>query len=110
MRFGEAEIARFAAAGPLGAVVATEMRAWMRRWDEDFEVPHDPLTALAMLQPGLFAFTPPVAVRVSDGTDGPQGAVRVVDGPGSVRIATGVDIDAARTAMADRIAAGLSVS
>lgn len=107
VRFGEAEVARFAATGPLGAVIATEMRAWMRRWDEDFEVPHDPLTALAMLEPGLFTVTPPVAVRVSDGSDGPAGAVRVVEGPGSVRIATGVDIDAARTAMADRIAAGL---
>jgi hypothetical protein len=36
-----------------------------------------------------------------------EGAVRVVDGPGTVRIATGVDVDAARTAMADRIARGL---
>jgi purine nucleosidase len=107
VRFGEAEVARFAAAGPLGAVLATEMRAWMRRFDEDFEVPHDPLTALTLLEPDLFAFDPPGAVRVSDGTDGPAGAVRRIDGAGTVRIATGVDVDAARTALADRIAAGL---
>ena len=110
VRFGEAEIARYEACGELGRILGAEMRAWMARWDEDFEVPHDPLTALAMLQPELFTFTPPAAVRVADGTDGPAGAVRVVDGPGTVRIATGVDVDAARTAMADRIAAGLSVS
>lgn len=107
VRFGEAEIARFAACGALGAVLATEMRAWMRRWDEDFEVPHDPLTALALLEPDLFAFEAPVAVRVSDGSDGPEGAVRRVDGDGAVRIAVGVDVDAARTALADRIARGL---
>ncbi len=107
VRFGEPEIARFEACGELGRIVAREMRAWMARWDEDFEVPHDPLTALAILQPELFTFTPPVAVRVSDGTDGPEGAVRVIEGTGTVRIATGVDVDAARTAMADRIAAGL---
>jgi purine nucleosidase len=107
VRFGEAEIARFEACGALGRILAAEMRAWMARWDEDFEVPHDPLTALAMLQPELFTFTPPVAVRVGDGTDGPAGAVHVVDGPGTVRVATGVDVDPARTAMADRIAAGL---
>ncbi|MBW4041159.1 MAG: nucleoside hydrolase [Acidobacteria bacterium] len=105
VRFGEPEIARFAARGELGRILAAEIRAWMARWDEDFEVPHDPLTALALLQPELFAFTPPVAVEVAD-----SGAVRVVDRPGSVRIATGVDVDEARRAMADRIAAGLSVS
>jgi purine nucleosidase len=107
VRFAEAEIARFEACGELGRILATEMRAWMDRWDEDFEVPHDPLTALAMLQPELFTFTPPIAVRVSDGTDGPAGAVRVVEGSGTVRVATGVEVDAARTAMADRIAVGL---
>jgi purine nucleosidase len=103
VRFAEAEIARFAATGPLGAIVAGEMRSWMARWDEDFEVPHDPLTALALLQPELFSFTPPVAVEVSA-----SGTVRIVDGPGSVRVATGVDVDAARAAMADRITAGLT--
>jgi purine nucleosidase len=102
VRFDEAEIARFAAVGELGRVIAAEMRAWMARWDEAFEIPHDPLTALALLQPELFTFTPPVAVAVSE-----EGAVRVLDGPGSVRIATGVDVERARTAMADRIARGL---
>jgi purine nucleosidase len=107
VRFGEAEILRFASCGHLGAVIAAEMHAWMRRWNEDFEVPHDPLTALALLEPDLFTFAPDAAVRVSDGEDGPAGAVRIVDGPGAVRIATGVDVAAARTAMADRIARGL---
>jgi purine nucleosidase len=104
VRFDEPEIERFAACGELGRIIAREMRAWMARWDEDFEVPHDPLTALALLQPELFTFSAPCAVEVSE-----AGAVRVVDGPGTVRIATGVDVDAARTAMADRIARGLSV-
>jgi purine nucleosidase len=107
VRFGEPEIERFAATGHLGAVIAAEMRAWMRRWDEDFEVPHDPLTALALLEPQLFTFTEPGAVRVSDGGDGPEGAVRRIDAPGGVRIALGVDVDAARSSMADRIARGL---
>ncbi|WP_375388994.1 nucleoside hydrolase [uncultured Amnibacterium sp.] len=102
VRFGEAEIARFASCGALGAILATEMRSWMARWDEDFEVPHDPLTALAMLQPDLFSFSPPGAVEVAR-----TGAVRRLGREGSVRVATGVDVDAARTAMADRIARGL---
>ena len=105
--FDEHEIERFESCGRLGAILAVEMRAWMRRWDEDFEVPHDPLTAMALLEPGMFSFGPACAVRVSDGADGPAGAVRVVEGAGSVRIATDVDVPAARAAMADRIAAGL---
>ncbi len=78
----------------------------MARWDEDFEVPHDPLTALALLQPELFTFAPPRRGRVSDGGDAVP-AAWAGRRRGSVRIATGVDIDAARTAMADRIARGL---
>lgn len=110
VRFGEAEIARFAACGYLGAVLAVEMHAWMRRWDEGFEVPHDPLTALAIVEPELFAFAEPCAVEVSDGRDGafgPEGAVRRLDEPGTVRVATDVDVDAARRSMADRIARAL---
>jgi purine nucleosidase len=107
VRFGEAEIARFAACGHLGAILAVEMRAWMRRWDEDFEVPHDPLTALAMLEPTLFAFTPPGTAHVADGTDGPAGAVRWEAGAGTVRVAVDVDVDAARASLADRIVRGL---
>lgn len=110
VRFGEAEVARFAACGALGAVLATEMRAWMQRWDEDFEVPHDPLAALLLVEPQLFTVAEPCAVEVSDGADGsfgPEGAVRRLDAPGSVRVATGVDAEAARASMADRIARGL---
>lgn len=107
VRFGEAEVARFAACGRLGEVIAAEMRAWMQRWDDEFEVPHDPLSALALLEPALFTFTAPVAVRVSDGTDGPEGAVRVIEGEGAMRVATGVDVAAARASLADRIARGL---
>lgn len=108
VRFGEAEVERFAACGHLGAIVAAEMRAWMRRWGEDVEVPHDALTALALLRPELFAFAEPCAVLVSDGGDGsPAGAVRRLPEPGGVRIATRVDVRAATDELADRIAHGL---
>lgn len=102
VRFGEAEVARFAACGHLGAILAVEMRAWMRRTGDDFEVPHDPLTALALLEPQHFAFTEPAAIEVAD-----DGAVRRIDAPGTVRVATAVDVDAARRSMAGRIARGL---
>lgn len=107
VHFEEPEIARFAACGPLGSIIAGEMRSWMARWDEPFEVPHDPLTALALLEPHLFEFAAPCAVSVSDGSDGPEGAVRRLDQRGTVRVATAVDVPAARTSTADRIARGL---
>ncbi len=42
------------ASGPFGAALERDTRRWMVRWGEDFEVPHDAVVALAMLQPGLF--------------------------------------------------------
>lgn len=102
VRFGETEVARFAACGHLGAILAVEMHAWMRRTGDDFEVPHDPLTALGLLEPDLFAFAEPATVEVS-----PDGRVRRLDRPGTVRVATDVDVATARRSMADRIARGL---
>lgn len=108
VRFGQAEVRRFAACGRLGAILAAEMRAWMRRWHEDVEVPHDPLTALALIEPDLFAFAVPCAVEVAHGSDArPAGAVRRLAAAGSVRVATDVDAGAAARSIADRIAAGL---
>ncbi|MFD1720035.1 nucleoside hydrolase [Amnibacterium endophyticum] len=110
VRFDEAEVARFAACGYLGAVLAVEMHAWRRRWDEDFEVPHDPLAALTLIEPDLFTFAEPCAVEVSDGADGafgPEGAVRRTGEAGTVRVVTDVDVEAARRSMADRIARAL---
>jgi hypothetical protein len=49
----------------------------------------------------------PSAVTVSDGDGGPEGAVRRRDARGTVRIATGVDADAAGRATVDRVSAGL---
>lgn len=107
--FDEREVRRIGACGRLGAIIATEMRSWMARWDEAVEVPHDPLTALALLEPALFAFAEPCAVEVSDGSDDrPEGAVRRLPEPGTVRVATDVDVEGARAAMADRIVAGLA--
>lgn len=104
----EPDVARMERTGELGRLLALQARAWMRRWDEDHEIPHDPLTLLALLRPELFEFTEPGAVVVSDGSDGQQpGHTRFIPGAGTVRCVTGVDVKGAAREIADRIVAGL---
>ncbi|MFD1714475.1 nucleoside hydrolase [Amnibacterium flavum] len=105
----EPDVARIEQTGELGRLLAVQARAWMRRWDEDYEIPHDPLTLLALLRPDLFEFTGPGTVVVSDGTDGQEvGCTRFIPGAGSVRLVTGVDVEGAAREIADRIVAGLA--
>ncbi|MDQ1512410.1 MAG: hypothetical protein QOC59_252 [Microbacteriaceae bacterium] len=108
VHFSAAEADRFAAAGPLGEIIAAEMRAWMKRWDEDFEVPHDPLAALVLVAPELFTFSPEGRATVSDGSDGrPEGALSHQPGEGRVRFVTAVDVEAATEQLAERIVRGV---
>ncbi|MFI1753351.1 hypothetical protein [Streptomyces sp. NPDC020571] len=47
-------IERVRAAGPYGAALARETDAWTGFTAEGRSVPHDPITALAMLRPELY--------------------------------------------------------
>ncbi|MET0591031.1 MAG: nucleoside hydrolase [Naasia sp.] len=108
VRLHEADMARFERIGVLGGLLAVQARAWMRRWDEDFELPHDPLTLLALLEPHHFTFSGPGRITVSDGTDGvPEGTTTFAPGDGPHRIVVDVDVEAASRAISDRVAAGL---
>lgn len=94
---------QIAAAGPLGEILGREIDGWLARWDEDYEVPHDPVAALACLEPELFEFSRPGRVVVSH-----DGATRFVPGEGSTRIATGVDAERAAERVVRRVTAGLA--
>lgn len=104
VRLYAGELRQVAAAGPLGAILGREIDGWLARWDEDYEVPHDPVTALAYLEPELFEFSRPGRVVVSDG-----GATRFAPGEGRTRIATALDADAAARSVVRRVLRGLAV-
>lgn len=109
VRLYEADIARIEACGELGRILALQARAWMERWQEDYEIPHDPLTLLALLRPELFVLGPTGSVIVSDGSDDyPVGHTRHVAGTGQVRVVRDVDVAAASAEIADRIVRGLT--
>lgn len=91
-----------AGTGPLGAILGREINAWLARWDEDYEVPHDPVAALAYLEPDLFEFSRPGRVVVSD-----DGSTRFVAGEGRARIATAVNAEAAAHSVMRRTLLGL---
>lgn len=102
-----ADVDAVAAAGPAGAVMAEEITAWWRRWDEDHGVPHDPVAVLPMLEPDLVDLSGPGAVDVGeDGSarhrPGPDG-----EGTGTARVVVGVDAGAAARAVHDGVVAGL---
>ena len=91
-----------AGAGPLGAVLGREINDWLARWDEDYEVPHDPVTALAYLEPDLFEFSRPGRVVVSS-----DGSTRFAPGEGRTKIVTAVNAEAAARSVTRRILLGL---
>lgn len=93
---------QIAEAGRLGAILGREIDDWLARWDEDYEVPHDPVTALAYLEPDLFEFSHPGRVVVSD-----DGSTRFAPGEGRARIATAVNAEAAARSVVRRILLGL---
>lgn len=92
-------VSRIAASGPVGALLATGIRQWLRVFNEDLNTPHDAVTAMVLLAPELFTFTPPGRVTIS-----PTGASEFMPDPsGTVRIATGVDIPAVTSRIIENI-------
>lgn len=103
VHLAEPDIRRIERCGALGSIVAAEMRAWMRRWDEQFEVPHDPVAILALLRPDLFAFSSFGTATVDD-----DGRVVHRPGRGTVRIATDVDVPGVTEEIMTRVTLGLA--
>ncbi|MGQ7295429.1 nucleoside hydrolase [Quadrisphaera sp. KR29] len=101
VRLETGDVERIAAAGPLGAALAAQVRQWWELWDEPWGVPHDPVTALLLVEPGVLELGPPGRVEV----DARGAAVHVPDPAGTVRVAVGVDAAAAAQAVVRRVLA-----
>ncbi|RXZ43917.1 nucleoside hydrolase, partial [Agromyces binzhouensis] len=84
------ELGRIGGAGELGAILVAEIEQWWRFWNEEWNVPHDPVAVLTMVEPQLFEFSRPGRVEVERDGDG-AGRSRFVAGEGSARIVTGLD-------------------
>ncbi|MBT2498031.1 nucleoside hydrolase [Agromyces sp. ISL-38] len=90
-----AHLERIAAAGALGRALDADIRQWWAFWNETWNVPHDPLTVLALVQPELCSTSPRGVVRVDA-----DGRTRFTPDPdGRTRLVTDLDADAVAEAI-----------
>lgn len=107
------QIAEFAAAGALGRALELDIQQWWRFWNEEWNVPHDPITVLTLLRPELFTFSEPgsISIRLGDSTtDDNAGNSTFVPGPGRVRIAVDLDATAVAAEIVSAIVAAATVN
>ncbi len=101
LRLTEAHVDRIVATGPLGIALGREIEQWWRFNGERWNVPHDPVAALTLIAPDLFAFTE-VDIEVSVGAR--PGECHAEPSPGSrTRLVTDVDEVAVSEAIVERI-------
>lgn len=96
------QIGRLADAGPLGAALSRDIDQWWRYWDTPWNVPHDPITVLTLVQPELFELSPPGRIRVSTERGDNEGASTfTADADGTARLVVSVNSPAVVDAMID---------
>ncbi|MDQ1204491.1 nucleoside hydrolase [Microbacterium sp. SORGH_AS_0862] len=101
VRLEAEQIEVIARSGPLGAALERDIHQWWAFWNETWNVPHDPVTVLALTQPGLFTLSEPGRVEVS-----PVGVTRFVpDATGWVQWVVGLDEAAVASAIVEGVLA-----
>jgi purine nucleosidase len=97
LRVGGAVVAEIEAAGPLGQLLAAEMRQFWKFSAQDSNVPHDPAAVLTLTDPDLFTFATG-RIEVD-----PAGFTRFTPGEGPHRIVADLDIEPVVRRIVDRI-------
>jgi purine nucleosidase len=96
----QAQLTTIADSGPLGAALRRDIHQWWEFRRETWNVPHDPVAVLALLQPGLFEFSTPGTVTVAD-----SGATSFTTGAGSTRLIGDLDPHLVSEAIVDAVIA-----
>lgn len=92
------QLERIGEAGALGRLLVAEIEQWWRFWDEEWNVPHDPVTVLTLVEPELFAFSETGSVRI-ERAGGDEGRTVFEPGEGTIRVVQRIDA----AAVAERI-------
>jgi purine nucleosidase len=82
------------AAGALGAALRADIQQWWESWQQEWNVPHDPVAVLTLSRPDLFSFSEPGVVEIDD--DGRSTFIPDAAGP----IHCAVTVDGSRAAAA----------
>jgi len=99
LRLGGAVVAEIEAAGPLGELLAAEMRQFWKFSAQESNVPHDPAAVLTLTDPDLFTFASG-RIEVDSG-----GLTRFSPGDGPHRIVADLDTDGVVRRIVDRVLA-----
>jgi purine nucleosidase len=94
------QLTAIADSGALGAALQRDIHQWWEFWNQTWNVPHDPVAVLAVLQPGLFGFSATGTVTVAD-----DGATSFAPGAGSTRLITDLDPRLVSEAIVDAVIA-----
>lgn len=87
------------AAGSLGAALRADIQQWWEFWQQEWNVPHDPVAVLTLSRPDLFTFSEPGIVEIAD-----EGSSTFTpDAEGTIRLALTVDGPRAATAIIEAI-------
>ncbi len=87
------------AAGALGAALRADIQQWWDVWQQEWNVPHDPVAVLTLSRPDLFTFSEPGVVEIAD--DGTS--TFTPDAAGTIRLAVTVDGSRAAAAIIEAI-------
>jgi purine nucleosidase len=85
------QLALIAAAGPLGEALDADIRQWWAFWNEEWNVPHDPITVLTLLRPELFSYSAPGTVSISCGGESAGLSTFTPDPSGRARLVSDID-------------------
>lgn len=88
----EEHLRRLRSAGALGEALVADIDQWWKFWDEQWNVPHDPVSVLSMVRPELFTLSEPGTVRIQ--LDGEDAGASVFTPGGSGRTRLVRDLDA----------------
>jgi purine nucleosidase len=94
------QLTAIADSGALGAALQRDIHQWWEFWNQTWNVPHDPVAVLALLQPGLFGFSATGTVTVAD-----DGETSFTPGAGSTRLITDLDPRLVSEAIVDAVIA-----
>ncbi|WP_035749167.1 nucleoside hydrolase [Arthrobacter sp. 35W] len=103
VEMGRDQLALIAAAGPLGAALDADIRQWWAFWNEEWNVPHDPITVLTLLRPDLFDLSTPGTVSIAIGGESAGLSTFTPNVHGRVRRVTGLNAKSVAAEISSRI-------
>lgn len=99
------QLAEIAASGPLGSALEADIRQWWAFWNEEWNVPHDPITVLTMTEPELFEFSPLGTIAIELGGEHAGRSIFTPSANGTTRVSTSIDGEAAAASLVAAIRA-----